>query len=293
MTGKDLEERGVSSIADLSLMTPGVSYSPDFGRSAERPVVRGISVTRQDAPQPVSIFIDGVYVRDGALSMGIEDAQRIEVMKGPQSALYGRNAFNGGFLRLDNIGVFDRSAPLPTGGVLEQADGTAWMVFFTQNMLELAIAIAEEDDDYEDFILKFVQHFYWIGGGMDRVGDQQDELWDEDDGFFYDVLLLPDGSATRIKVRSMVGLLPLAAVTVIPESTLTRFPAVAAEVGAFVRRHPENCALGESDAIRGGRTAAASRLRRLPRRPLAQARRRLGRRTRRGAEPLRPVGTQQ
>ncbi len=151
----------------------------------------------------------------------------------------GRNAFNGGFLGLDNIGVFDRSSPLPTGGVLEQADGTAWMVFFTQNMLELAIAIAEEDDDYEDFILKFVQHFYWIGGGMDRVGDQQDELWDEDDGFFYDVLLLPDGSATRIKVRSMVGLLPLAAVTVIPESTLTRFPAVAAEVGAFVRRHPE------------------------------------------------------
>jgi len=151
----------------------------------------------------------------------------------------GNNLFSGGFLGLDNIGVFDRSSPLPTGGVLEQADGTAWMVFFTQNMLELAIAIAEEDDDYEDFILKFVQHFYWIGGGMDRVGDQQDELWDEDDGFFYDVLLLPDGSATRIKVRSMVGLLPLAAVTVIPESTLTRFPAVAAEVGAFVRRHPE------------------------------------------------------
>ncbi len=95
MTGKDLEERGVSSIADLSLMTPGVSYSPDFGRSAERPVVRGISVTRQDAPQPVSIFIDGVYVRDGALSMGIEDAQRIEVMKGPQSALYGRSTYAG------------------------------------------------------------------------------------------------------------------------------------------------------------------------------------------------------
>lgn len=95
MTGKDLDDRGVKSIADLSLLTPGLSYSPDFGRSGERPIVRGISVTRTDAPQPVSIFIDGVYVRDGALSLGLDDAQRVEVIKGPQSALYGRSTYAG------------------------------------------------------------------------------------------------------------------------------------------------------------------------------------------------------
>ena len=89
LTGKDLEERGITSLVDLSLLTPGLSYSTDFGRTGERPVVRGISVTRLDAPQPVSVFIDGVYVRDGVLSLGIDDAQRIEVIKGPQSALYG------------------------------------------------------------------------------------------------------------------------------------------------------------------------------------------------------------
>ena len=95
MTGRDLEDRNVKSIADLSLLTPGLSYSPDFGRTGERPVVRGISVTRNDAPQPVSIFIDGVYVRDGALSLGLDDAQRVEVIKGPQSALYGRSTYAG------------------------------------------------------------------------------------------------------------------------------------------------------------------------------------------------------
>jgi outer membrane receptor protein involved in Fe transport len=95
LTGKDLEERGITSLVDLSLLTPGLSYSTDFGRTGERPVVRGISVTRLDAPQPVSVFIDGVYVRDGVLSLGIDDAQRIEVIKGPQSALYGRATYAG------------------------------------------------------------------------------------------------------------------------------------------------------------------------------------------------------
>lgn len=95
MTGKDLQDRGVTSIADLSLLTPGLSFTPEFGRTGERPVVRGIAVSRNDSPQPVSIFIDGAYVRDGALSLGIEDAQRIEVIKGPQSALYGRSTYAG------------------------------------------------------------------------------------------------------------------------------------------------------------------------------------------------------
>jgi len=151
----------------------------------------------------------------------------------------GRNAFNGGFLGLDNIGIFDRSSPLPTGGVLEQADGTAWMVFFTQNMLELAIEIAEDDPDYEDFILRFIQHFYLIAGNMNRAGDQKDEMWDEADGFFYDVLVLPDGRATRMKVQSMVGLLPLAAVTVVPASAVDRFPSIVEQARDFMRRRPE------------------------------------------------------
>ena len=120
----------------------------------------------------------------------------------------GRNVFEGGFLGLDNIGVFDRSAALPTGGSLEQADGTAWMAMFSQNMLELALALLDHDESYEEFVLKFVEHFFWIAAAVDPVGEHPDEMWDEEDGFFYDVLRLPDGTGTRIKVRSLVGLLP-------------------------------------------------------------------------------------
>jgi hypothetical protein len=151
----------------------------------------------------------------------------------------GRNAFNGGFLGLDNIGVFDRSSPLPTGGFLEQADGTAWMALFSQNMLALAIELARNDPDYEGMVSKFMQHFLWIAGSMDRVGNQADEMWDEEDGFFYDVLLLPDGRAERIKVRSMVGLLPLAATAILPPDVIERFPAISTETGRFLRRHSE------------------------------------------------------
>src|SRR5688500_3900144 len=107
----------------------------------------------------------------------------------------GKNVFAGGFLGLDNIGVFDRSAPLPTGGTLEQADGTAWMAIYAQNMLEMALELAADDPLYEDMALKFFEHFLWIAAAMDRIGDNQDELWDEADGFFYDVLRLPDGRA--------------------------------------------------------------------------------------------------
>ncbi|HWC68385.1 MAG TPA: hypothetical protein VG478_09995 [Acidimicrobiales bacterium] len=128
----------------------------------------------------------------------------------------GRNVFEGGFLGLDNIGVFDRSAPLPTGGRLEQSDGTAWMAFFSQCMLGIALELSRHDPVYEDMVLKFAEHFIFIAAAMDRIGDNQDELWDDEDGFFYDVLRLPDGRATRLKVRSMVGLLPLCATTVLP-----------------------------------------------------------------------------
>jgi hypothetical protein len=135
---------------------------------------------------------------------------------------FGKNVFEGGFLGLDNIGVFDRSAPLPTGGHLEQADGTAWMALFSQNMLELAVELATHDPTYEDMVSKFAEHFYFIAAGINRAG--ADGMWDEEDGFYYDLLRLPDGSATRLKVRSMVGLLPLCATTVIEKWQRERIP---------------------------------------------------------------------
>jgi hypothetical protein len=137
---------------------------------------------------------------------------------------FGKNVFEGGFLGLDNIGVFDRSAPLPTGGYLEQADGTAWMAFFTQNMCELALELTAHDPNYEDMTYKFVEHFLYIAAGMNKPGEGG--MWDEEDGFYYDLLRLPDGSATHLKVRSMVGLLPLAATTVVEPWMRERVPQV-------------------------------------------------------------------
>jgi hypothetical protein len=149
----------------------------------------------------------------------------------------GNNVFEGGFLGLDNIGVFDRSAPLPTGGRLEQADGTAWMALFSQNMLELALALLDQDPTYEGFVLKFVERFFWIAAAMDPIGERPDEMWDEEDGFFYDVLRLPDGTGTRIKVRSLVGLLPICAATVIEPHLLERHPLIAGQVRTFLERN--------------------------------------------------------
>ena len=127
------------------------------------------------------------------------------------------------FLGLDNIGVFDRSAPLPTGGYLEQADGTAWMALFSQNMLEIASELALKDKSFADMALKFIEHFLWIASSMIRLGDNTG-MWDEEDGFFYDVLRLPDGTAHRLKVRSMVGLLPLCASTVFDGELIKKYP---------------------------------------------------------------------
>jgi hypothetical protein len=150
----------------------------------------------------------------------------------------GRNVFEGGFLGLDNIGVFDRSAPLPTGGYLEQADGTAWMALYCQNMLEIAAELAHTDPDYVDMTLKFCEHFLWIASSMARVGGDTG-MWDEEDGFFYDVLRLPDGRSQRLKVRSMVGLLPLCAATVFDGALLKRNPEVAERLERFLRARPE------------------------------------------------------
>ena len=149
----------------------------------------------------------------------------------------GKNVFEGGFLGLDNIGVFDRSAPLPNGGRLEQADGTGWMALFSQNMLELAIELVEDDPDYADFVLKFVEHFYWIAAAIDPVGNHPDEMWDDEDGFFYDVLRHPDGTGERLKVRSLVGLLPLCATTVVSAEVFDRHPELLRRIGGFLDRN--------------------------------------------------------
>ncbi|MCI0545840.1 MAG: glucosidase [Candidatus Rokubacteria bacterium] len=151
----------------------------------------------------------------------------------------GRNVFEGGFLGLDNIGVFDRSSPLPTGGYLEQADGTAWMALYCQNMLDIAIELSRHDEQYLDMATKFLEHFLWIASAMDRMGANEDEMWDEEDGFFYDLLRLPDGRASRLKVRSMVGLLPLCATTVFQGEVRERHPAFMERAGRFLRRNPE------------------------------------------------------
>src|SRR6478752_2615450 len=150
---------------------------------------------------------------------------------------FGKNVFEGGFLGLDNIGVFDRSAPLPTGGHLEQADGTAWMALFSQNMLELAVELAAHDPNYESMVYKFVDHFYYIAAAMNRSGEGG--MWDEEDGFYYDVLRLPDGSAKPLKVRSLVGLLPLCATTVIEKKQRERVPRALAYIQERLRRMPE------------------------------------------------------
>jgi Glycosyl hydrolase family 63 C-terminal domain len=154
----------------------------------------------------------------------------------------GNNCFEGGFLGLDNIGVFDRSSQLPTGGYLDQADGTAWMVFFSQQMLRISVELALHEPLYEEFAEKFFEHTVHIAAAMDRIGINYDEMWDEDDAFYYDLLRFPDGSATRLKVRSMVGLLPLAAVAVFEEDILAKLPRFSRRAREFIRRNPALCA---------------------------------------------------
>jgi hypothetical protein len=150
---------------------------------------------------------------------------------------FGRSLFEGGFLGLDNIGVFDRSAPLPTGGHLEQADGTAWVALFCQNMLEIAIELAAHDPTYEELASTYAVQIALIAHAMNTIGPAG--MWDEEDGFYYDVLRLPDGSATRLKVRSMVGLLPLCATTAVEKWQRERVPRLTAAVQERMRRMPE------------------------------------------------------
>jgi len=150
----------------------------------------------------------------------------------------GSNVFEGGFLGLDNIGVFDRSSPLPTGGYLDQADGTAWMALFCQNLLEMTVELAMERPVYIDMAQKFVEHFLWIASSMIHTG-RDTGMWDEEDGFFYDVLRYPDGNAQRLKVRSVVGLLPLCAVTVFDGKLRRKYPEVGERFRRFLEARPE------------------------------------------------------
>jgi hypothetical protein len=150
---------------------------------------------------------------------------------------FGKSLFEGGFLGLDNIGVFDRSAPLPTGGHLEQADGTAWVALFCQNMLEIAFELAAHDPIYEDLAVNYGIEFLLIARAMNGIGP--DGMWDEEDGFYYDVLRLPDGSATRLKVRSVVGLLPLCATTAIEKAQREKAPRLVQQILERVKRMPE------------------------------------------------------
>ena len=149
------------------------------------------------------------------------------------------NIFQGGFLGLDNIGVFNRSDPLPTGGYIEQSDGTSWMAMYTLNLLAIALELAKEEACYEDMASKFWEHFIYIAHAMSNHGHNRKGLWDQDDGFFYDVLKLPDGTQFAMKIRSMVGLVPLFAVETMEPEVLDRLPDFKRRLEWFVDNRPD------------------------------------------------------
>jgi hypothetical protein len=151
----------------------------------------------------------------------------------------GRNVFQGGFLGLDNIGVFDRSSALPTGGYLAQADGTSWMAVFALNMLAIAIELAKHDPVYEDMAMKFFDHFLYIADAINSLRADDEGLWDDADGFYYDQLFLPSGERIPLKVRSMVGLIPLFAIETISSSTLEHLPHLKRRIDWFIDNRPE------------------------------------------------------
>jgi hypothetical protein len=160
-----------------------------------------------------------------------------------QKDIEGKNVFQGGFLGLDNIGVFDRSQALPTGGHLEQSDGTSWMGMFSLNMLTIALELAVHNRVYEDIATKFFEHFLYIAEAMNNIGGEGIGLWDEEDEFFYDVLHLPSGENVALKVRSMVGLIPLYAVTTIEPALLNQLPAFKQRLEWFLMHRPQLASL--------------------------------------------------
>ncbi|MBD2716305.1 glucosidase [Hymenobacter sp. BT646] len=156
---------------------------------------------------------------------------------------HNRNVFEGGFLGLDNIGVFDRSAPLPTGGHIEQADGTAWMAMFALNMMRIALELARTNAVYQDMASKFFEHFLYIAHAMSSMADEEIDMWDEEDEFYYDVLNLSDNSRIALRIRSIVGLIPLFAVEVLDLDTLTEMPWFVARLNWFLDHRPQLAAL--------------------------------------------------
>lgn len=153
------------------------------------------------------------------------------------------NIFQGGFLGLDNIGVFDRGAPLPTGEYINQADGTGWMAMYCLNLMRISLELAQYNRVYEDIATKFFEHFLYIAAAMDNIGDQGVGLWDENDQFFYDVLRFPSGEKIPLKVRSMVGLIPLYAVEILDPELLDKLPDFKRRLEWFLAHHPDLCAL--------------------------------------------------
>ncbi len=171
----------------------------------------------------------------------------------------GNNVFEGGFLGLDNIGVFDRSSPLPTGGYIEQADGTSWMGMYCLNMLAIALELALENPVYEDMATKFFEHFIYIADAMNHIGGDGTQLWDDDDGFFYDVLRLPNDERLQLKVRSMVGLIPLFAVITLEPEQLDKLPGFNERLEWFIENRPDlsdNVASMETEGLRARRLLA-------------------------------------
>ena len=164
----------------------------------------------------------------------------------------GRNVFQGGFLGLDNIGVFDRSKPLPTGGHIEQSDATSWMGMYCLNMLVIALELARENSAYEDVASKFLEHFVYITRAMNDIGGEGIELWDGRDGFYYDVLQLPNGQAFPLKVRSMVGLIPLFAVETLDPELVDHLPGFKRRMQWFIENRPELSERFETEATEDG-----------------------------------------
>ena len=153
----------------------------------------------------------------------------------------GKNVFEGGFLGLDNISVFDRSKPLPMGGTLNQADGTSWMAMFCLNMLQISLELALAKPAYEDIASKFFEHFLYIANAITRIGDKDVSLWNEEDGFFYDVVRIPGGDHFSLKVRSLVGLIPLFAVITIDPNVLERLPGFYKRYKWFLENRADLC----------------------------------------------------
>jgi hypothetical protein len=164
----------------------------------------------------------------------------------------GRNVFQGGFLGLDNIGVFDRSKPLPTGGHIEQSDATSWMGMYCLNMLAIALELGRENPAYEDVASKFFEHFVYIARAMNDIGGEGIELWDAKDGFYYDVLQLPEGHAFPLKVRSMVGLIPLFAVETLEPEMVDHLPGFKRRMQWFIENRPELSERFETEATEHG-----------------------------------------